>query len=493
MQINNMLTIVFCLVLVNVVFGQERAAKPNIVVIVADDHGMKDMGCYGNKAIKTPNLDYLASEGTRFTRAYSTTPSCAASRSVILSGLHNHSNGMYGHEHSYNHFRSYEFLKSLPVYLEELAGYHTVRIGKYHVGPDSVYRFQTTLRDSQPRNPVHMAEVAGGHLSTIDKETPFFLYFCTYDPHRSGGVVEGNPYKPNRFGNRDEGVEGVEEFEISPEEVEVPWYLPDLPETRAELVQYYKSVNRVDQGVGRLIALLKEQDRWDNTIILYLSDNGIAFQGAKTNLYEPGVNLPFILKDTKSKNKGNVSDAMVSWADITPTLLDFAGVYKEAERDLATRFEGQISIQTRATGFHGESIKPLVEGKKDAVHDELLLSHTFHEITMYYPMRVIYKGDYKLIFNIANALPFPHAADLWKSATWQAALKSEAQTYGGKAIDAYTYRPRFELYNLRTDPQESNNLATEKKYRSVLEGMKEGLKALQKKYNDPWYIKWEHE
>ena len=114
----SLLLITFLFVLIGCQERKDQGAnfslgkKPNIILIVADDHGMNDLGCYGNRAISTPNLDALASEGLRFTRAYATAPSCAASRSVILTGLYNHLNGMYGHVHSYHHFRSHEFLKS---------------------------------------------------------------------------------------------------------------------------------------------------------------------------------------------------------------------------------------------------------------------------------------------------------------------------------------------------------------------------------------------
>ncbi|UCF15738.1 MAG: sulfatase-like hydrolase/transferase [Phycisphaerales bacterium] len=101
------------------------------MLIVSDDHGRETLGCYGNSVIKTPNLDALAAEGVRFTNAFCTTASCGASRSVILSGLYNHANGQYGHQHSYHHFISFPNVKSLPVLLTE-AGYRTGRIGKYY-------------------------------------------------------------------------------------------------------------------------------------------------------------------------------------------------------------------------------------------------------------------------------------------------------------------------------------------------------------------------
>src|SRR5262245_48944324 len=101
------------------------AAPRNVVLIVTDDQG-QDAGCYGNRVLKTPNLDALAAEGTRFTHAFCTTASCSASRSVILTGRHNHANGHYGHQHSYHHFSSFDNVQSLPALLSR-AGYRTAR------------------------------------------------------------------------------------------------------------------------------------------------------------------------------------------------------------------------------------------------------------------------------------------------------------------------------------------------------------------------------
>src|SRR5688500_10889771 len=107
------------------------AAPRNVVLFVTDDHS-PDTGSYGNSVIKTPNLDALANDGTLFTHAFCTTASCSASRSVILTGLHNHANGHYGHQHHYHKFSSYSNIISLPVYLQH-AGYRTARCGKFHV------------------------------------------------------------------------------------------------------------------------------------------------------------------------------------------------------------------------------------------------------------------------------------------------------------------------------------------------------------------------
>jgi len=158
------------------------SAQRNVVLFVTDDQG-PDAGCYGNPVLKTPHLDALARDGTLFTYAFCTTASCSASRSVILTGLHNHANGQYGHTHHYHKFNSYTNLSSLPIYLAQ-AGFRTARCGKYHVAPAHVYRFETAIGGA-PRNPVEMANRCQPFIEQASNR-PFFLYFCTSDPHRSG-------------------------------------------------------------------------------------------------------------------------------------------------------------------------------------------------------------------------------------------------------------------------------------------------------------------
>ena len=445
----------------------------NIVLIVSDDHGLEAVGCYGNPVIKTPNLDALAAEGVRFTNAFCTTASCSASRSVILSGMYNHANGQYGHQHSYHHFISFENIKTLPVLLAE-AGYRTGRIGKYHVAPESVYRFDVALPGNS-RSPVRMAENCRDFI-TADDGQPFFLYFCMSDPHRGGGRAEELPGKPDRFGNRAEGsYPGVKEVKYDPKDVIVPAFLPDIPECRAELAQYYQSVSRVDQGVGRLLGVIKEAGKYDNTLIIYISDNGVAFPGAKTTLYEPGMNLPCIVRGPGQRKKGITCDALINYADLAPTILDFAGALSGGNT------------------FQGRSFKSVLEQEHPQGWDVTYASHTFHEITMYYPMRVVRERRYKLIWNIAHGLDYPFASDLWEASTWQATLQGGEKYYGKRTVEAYLHRPKFELYDLENDPHEIKNLADNPRYEKVLHELKEKLKAFQKRTKDPWLLKWEYE
>lgn len=485
------LTVLTAFNLTKTAAAADAPKRLNVVVMVADDLGLQ-LGCYGDKLAKTPNIDRLAAEGLRYTRAYCTTASCSASRSVILSGLYNHATGHYGHAHGYNHLSTYESVQSLPKILAD-NGYRTCRIGKYHVAPEWVYPFQD-IRDEGiqgARNSVKMAENAKTWIAE-KPDAPFFLYWCSTDPHRGGGPggFSNFPDKPGYY-------PGIEPQRYTPDQMQVPDWLPDQPEVRQELAEYYEAIARLDAGVGVLVDGLKELGVLDNTLILFLSDNGPPFPGAKTNVYEPGLQLPLIVRDPRQKEGGRTSDTFVNWADLTPTILDWCGVPAPKAPPLQPReTTGKPpSGRERPWQFHGKSIVPTFSNPAAEGFDTLFASHTFHEITMYYPMRVVRVGDWKYIFNIANPLPYPFASDLYRSPTWQGVLSrgNEYELYGKRTVKAYLHRPRHELYDLSTDPHEIRNLADDPSQAKRLEDLQSRLKAWQQQTRDPWELKWEYE
>lgn len=463
----------FCLVPI-CGYGQHKAqasinqkVRPNIILAVADDHGLDALGCYGNPIIKTPNLDKLAADGVKFMNAFCTSASSAASRSVILTGKYGHATGSYGHVHDYHHFSTFDNVRSLPVILSE-NGYATARIGKYHVAPEKVYHFDTVY-EADPRNTVEMAENCKG---IFDSEKPFFLYFCTDDPHRGAPFVPTKWDDPNNFGNKVKGYQGVETITYDPKDVIVPSFLSDTKQTREEIAQYYQSISRIDQGFGRLMQYLKKSGKLDNTIVFYISDNGMAFPGAKTTLYEPGMKLPCIIRDPFIAKRNSTCDAMITWADLTPTILDMAGIVDSRDK------------------FHGHSFKNVIDQEHPKGWDEILASHTFHEVTMYYPMRVLRNRKYKLIWNVAWQLEYPSASDLWYSSTWQRSYRDHSKYFGKRTMNAFLQRPEFELYDIVNDPDEIKNLAGKSKYNDVLDKMKQRLVVRLKETSDPWIICW---
>ena len=492
-------------------WSADEAAERNIVFFITDDES-PTLGCYGDTVAVTPHIDALAKDGVLFRNAFATTASCSASRSVILSGLHNHKNGQYGHQHHFHKFNAYANVVSLslPRVLAN-EGYRTVHIGKFHVGPEEVFKFETRILKSNTRNPVAMAEQCREFISNRKDKRPFFLYFGTSDPHRGGGVDKTSELelKANLFGNRPnrKSHQGVKEVFYDSDNVPVPVFLTDNSETREEVAQYYQSVSRIDQGLGKLIAILKEAGVYDKTLIVFTSDHGMAFAGGKTTVYEPGLRVPFVVRNPYIESRGFESDAMISHIDITPSLLDFAGGLDRdsngptrwIEPEKIWREKGPLTRDNRSGGnefksYHGKSWLPVVAGETATHHEEIFASHTFHEITMYYPMRVVRDSKYKLIWNIAHQLDYPFAKDLWAASSWQAQYQKGADAmYGARTVDQYIHRPRFELYDIANDPDESRNLADDPKHASVLREYQLKLKRLQKELEDPWITKWDYE
>jgi len=439
-------------------------AARNVVMMVTDDQGL-DAGCYGNPVIQTPSLDKLAGEGARFNYGFCTTSSCSASRSVILSGLYNHANGQYGHVHGIHNFHTFKWVRALPLLLAD-AGYRTCSIGKFHVQPEAMYHFERYANKGLKggaRSAVQMAEHAEKFIREND-DRPFFVYLCTTDPHRSGD---------GRFGNGRE-YPGVTEVVYDPKDIPVPSFLPDMPVVRKELAQYYQSISRADQGLGRLMQALKNTGHWDDTLIIYCSDNGSPFPGAKTTLYEPGMRLPVVVRSPDQKKRGLVNNALITFADFVPTILEYTGA-KGPKYPL-----------------HGRSFLSILDETDPPGRDEIYASHTFHGVLNYYPMRVIRTRKYKYILNLAHQLPYPFASDLYASATWQEVMKTN-QKYGGRTIEAYIHRPRHELYDLEADPDELVNLASDPKHARLLGELQAKLRAWQKKTKDPWIVKYEYD
>jgi N-sulfoglucosamine sulfohydrolase len=443
--------------------GGGGSSRRNVVLIIADDLG-RDLGCYGNTKIRTPNLDALAARGTRFTHGFATVASCSPSRAVILTGLFTHTNGQYGLAHAAHHAQTFDNVKSLPTRLKQ-TGYRTGVIGKLHVLPASVYPFDEKVegRETGNNRDVDAMSARVGEFVARDAAKPFFLLVGFGDPHRAAGG----------FANK--GKLDVASDRYAPDDVIVPPFLPDTPDVREDLAQYYQSVTRLDRGVGLVLETLKKAGVADDTLVIFCSDNGIPFPGAKTTLYDAGVNLPLILSSPRQSKRGVVNDSLASWVDLTPTILDWAGV-KPGPNLPGRSLLGELDREHAPDG-------------PDAVFG----SHVQHEVTMYYPMRSIRTRTHKYILNIASPLEFPTAGDLYGSQTWQSILKRGDAMLGQRSMAAYVHRPKEELYDLQADPNEMKNLAADPSSAQLLADLGRRLKAWQEKTSDPWSLKYTHE
>lgn len=426
--------------------------KHNVLLIIADDQGL-DLGACGNNSVSTPSLDQLAKSGTFFTNAFATVSSCSPSRSVIFSGLYSHSNGMYGLAHDVHNQHLLPFVETLPKLLKQ-GGYATCLIGKKHILPESSLPFDQDLVPERPgkRDTKILAEAARKFFQEQGGR-PFFLVVAFSDPHRA----------ETGFANEDDGKQRQDGLD----KIVVPSHLPDLPEVRSDLSDYYSAVRRLDTGVGLVLDELEQAKLAASTLVIYVSDNGRPFVGAKTNLYDAGIHLPMIVRSPAQKERNVVNDALVSWVDITPTILQWTGVAAPSNR------------------LPGHSLLPILDSQHPVGWNEVFASHNFHEIDQYYPMRAVRTRNYKLIKNLAHQLPYPLSSDILNSDSWKAIATKHANL-GGRPLDTFFHRPEEELYDVKNDPNELYNLANDERYKDELAKLRSKLEQFAKDTNDPW-------
>jgi N-sulfoglucosamine sulfohydrolase len=436
-----------------------RGRARNILLIIADDQGYDLSSCGGT--VKTPVLDSLAAQGTMFTQGYATVSSCSSSRATLYTGLYSHTNGMYGLAHDVHNFSLLDDIKTLPWMLQQ-SGYRTALVGKKHVKPDALLPYDAWLAPEQPgiRDVARMAHLAGQWIRA-QGDQPFFMTVGYSDPHRDA----------TNFGNSRTWPE-VERVIYSPSEVLVPPHLPDLPGVRQDLAQYYESVSRLDGGVGILLRELRNAGHESDTLVIYLSDNGRPFPGAKDNLYEPGLHMPLILRSPERGKQGVRNGALVSWIDVPSTILDWARV--SPPRDY------------RYAPLPGRSLLPILEQTDSPGFDRIFATHSFHEINQYYPMRSIRTRRYSYFLNLEPSLAVPVASDVQLSPSWKAITGTPGAKLGKRTLEAFTHRPSEELYDLTADPDEVVNLAAEPAHATVLSDLRQQIHDWRATTHDPW-------
>lgn len=436
-----------------------RGRARNILLIIADDQGYDLSSCGGT--VKTPVLDSLAAQGTLFTQGYATVSSCSSSRATLYTGLYSHTNGMYGLAHDVHNFSLLDDIKTLPWMLQQ-SGYRTALVGKKHVKPDALLPYDAWLAPEQPgiRDVARMAHLAGQWIRA-QGDQPFFMTVGYSDPHRDA----------TNFGNSRTWPE-VERVIYSPSEVLVPPHLPDLPGVRQDLAQYYESVSRLDGGVGILLRELRNAGHESDTLVIYLSDNGRPFPGAKDNLYEPGLHMPLILRSPERGKQGVRNGALVSWIDVPSTILDWARV--SPPRDY------------RYAPLPGRSLLPILEQTDSPGFDRIFATHSFHEINQYYPMRSIRTRRYSYFLNLEPSLAVPVASDVQLSPSWKAITGTPGAKLGKRTLEAFTHRPSEELYDLTADPDEVVNLAAEPAHATVLSDLRQQIHDWRATTHDPW-------
>lgn len=437
-------------------------SRPNILLIVSEDNG-PELGCYGDPYARTPNLDHLAAQGVRFNRAFVAQAGCSQSRASFLTGLYPHQHGQIGL--ATWGFRLYrEDTPNIPRSLKA-AGYRTGIIGKLHVNPESAFPFdfaEIPQGNFARRNLGDYAKRAEGFITAGDQ--PFFLsvnYPDAHDPWLR--QVDGLPKTPQT--GRD--VKAMAYFGIDP------------PEMREMVADYYNSMSRLDTLVGDLLAALQRSGKAENTIVVYLGDHGADMLRGKRTCYEGGLRIPLIVR-WPGQTKPQVREELVSTVDLMPTFLAATGA-------------------TPVSGLAGRALQPLF-GDGAAEWRTHLFSeyHTHAAAANYHPQRAVRTDRFKLIENLLPDIINPGYADTNRKLEGDAIERGQADFRGGlpKAIAAASFEiraayavmekpPRYELYDLQSDPHEFRNLAGRPEHNQILADLAKHLNAWREQTQDP--------
>jgi N-sulfoglucosamine sulfohydrolase len=413
----------------------------SVVLVVADDLGTDDAGALGNPAVRTPGLDALARTGVLYRNAFTPTSSCSPSRAALYTGLHGPTSGQIGSAPPEGRFALRPGIETVFT-LWKAAGGLTALIGKVHSAPPAAYPFDFEL-DVDGRDVARLAELARVFVESVEGR-PFLLVVACSDPHRRW---------------TDRRYPGAREWDCRPGDVEVPHHLPDLPEIREELARYYRAISRLDRGVALIREALAATGRADDTLLVFASDNGAPFPGAKTNLRDAGVRVPFVLCAPGMTGPG-ASAALVSFVDVLPTVLAWAGIPGPA-----------------AYALPGRSLLPGPDGAPPERRDAVFGTHTFHEVTERYPMRTVRTERFRYVANLEADRAYPQPPDVEHSDSWQAILALDPPRLGDRSVEAYLHRPPEELYDVVADPGETANLAGRPEHAETLARLRARLSA----------------
>ncbi|NRA38122.1 MAG: sulfatase [Planctomycetes bacterium] len=396
--------------------------RPNIVLFLSDDHSRWVTGCYGNKHIRTPNMDKLATQGCQFMNAFCASPTCAPSRMSIYTGLYPNNHGAHQ-----NHSTAHADVQTLPVYMKEL-GYTCILAGKQHYRPSEAFPFATVPNTAKYWSKEHIYLVketnnVGNTIDRLSRRQPFCMIIATHNSHSPYPEVD-KPY--------------------GPQDVQLAPRMPDNDESRQKTARYYDAVTALDDELGIVMDKLEEKNLADNTLFIYTADHGQDGPHAKYNLYDQGIHVPFIARWPGVIKEKSTSQAMISFIDLMPTFMDIAGQSKMQKMQC-----------------DGRSFLPVLEQKTDEHRDLIFTTHTRDKIPRnLYPMRSVRNKKYKYIWNLMPK--YTHTA------------------HGLSEI-----RESDELYDIVHDPHELKNLSSDPQYAAIKKEMRDHLLAWMKKHQDP--------
>lgn len=468
--------------------------RPNILVVISDDQSFPHASAYGSSFVETPGFDEVAKAGVLFRNAFAATPGCSPSRASLLAGLH-----AWQLEHAGTHASL--FPSKYPVYpdLLEDSGYHVGYTGKGW-GPGNwraAGRTRNPCGDAfqdvkLPQTPPGISnnDYAGNFKAFLEQrqpDQPFCFWMGGHEPHRGFGKGRG------------------ESLGKSLSDVDVPSFLPDHDAIRSDLLDYAAEIEWFDDHLLKAIGHLESIGELDNTLIIVTSDNGMAFPRAKANLYEFGIHVPLAISWPKAIAGERVSDDLVSFVDITATILDATGV----------------SLPEEVTPLTGRSLKPLLQstgsGRIEPDREFVFATRERHSSSRFrslgYPQRSVRSERYLLIHNVRHerwpagapvkfgkgGYPTPaeiasqtlgpdhggyHDIDACPTLTWMIE-KREDERVGELLEQSVGLRPAYELFDIVDDPGCIKNLADDQAFGDLLTTLQERLQMEQRRTQDP--------
>jgi arylsulfatase A-like enzyme len=418
--------------------AEAKPSRPNILLVLSDDHSYPHVGCYGNADIKTPNLDRFAAEGLRCDRAYVACPQCVPSRAAIMTGRSPVAIDMT------------RFSAPLPrdviTYPEILRqrGYFTGVAGRtYHLdgstrAPETKAVFEKydlqTFEDrlDYVKTASKREEMLAQYREFLDaapEGKPFFLQLCFNDPHR--------PLDENAIAEPHD-----------PAKLKLPAHYPDTPAVRADFARYYDEISRFDGDFGTVMAELDRRGLKQNTIVAFIGDNGSAQLRGKGTLLEFGVHVPLLIRWPGVLKPDRSTDELISAEDLAPTFLEAAGAA------VPKQMTGRSFVRLlRGEPFEG---RECVFSERGAHGSGLPINSAVFDLG-----RCVVTKRYKLIYNALWQIPYA-PVDFGGQAFWK---ELEEMNAAGKLSPQFAKiyfsptRPMFELYDLQSDPSEFNNLA----------------------------------
>ncbi|MCV7409919.1 sulfatase family protein [Mycobacterium florentinum] len=380
----------------------------NVLIVHWHDLG-RYLGAYGHSDVTSPRLDRLAAESILFTRAHATAPLCTPSRGSLFTGRYPQSNGLVGLAHHGWEYRA--GVQTLPQILSE-SGWHSVLFGMQH---ETSYPKRLGFDEFDVSNSYcdYVVDRVQDWLRTdaaARGDQPFLLTAGFFETHR--------PYPRDRYEPADSAA------------VDPPDYLPDTPEVRGDLADFYGAISTADAAVGRMLDTLAETGLDASTWVVFFTDHGPAFPRAKSTLYDAGTGIALLIRPPASRAATpQVYDELFSGVDLVPTLLELLGLDVPAEIEGVSHAHALLAPDTPA----------------DPVREQVYTMKTYHD--SFDPIRAIRTKEYSYI---ENYVPRPLLDLPWDI----------EESPSGLAVAPFVKspRPERELYDLRTDPTETTNL-----------------------------------